>query len=90
MKNSFTLKITTLTISVFIQTVPKMETVSCAAIQHNTKITKRLPSSISIYSAESKAIDLALNIITQTESTKFIIFFCLFISLNIPKKPKPE
>ena len=42
--------------------------------QHNTKITKRLPSSTSIYTAEAKAIDLALNIITQTKPTKFIIF----------------
>ena len=49
--------------------------VSYAAIQHNTKITKRLPCSTSIYSAEAKAIDLALNIITQTESIKFIFFF---------------
>ena len=39
--------------------------VSCAAIQHNTKITKQLPNSTSIYSAETKAIDLALNIITN-------------------------
>ena len=37
-------------------------------------ITKRLPNSTSIYRAEAKAIDIALNIITQTESTKFIIF----------------
>ena len=49
--------------------------ISCAAIQHNTKITKRFPNSTSIFSTEAKAIDLALNIITQTESTKFIIFF---------------
>ena len=49
--------------------------VSCAAIQHHTKITKQLPNRTSIYSAKVKAIDLAFNFITQTESTKFIIFF---------------
>ena len=37
-------------------------------------LSERLLSSTSIYSAEAKAIDLALNIITQTKSTKFIIF----------------
>ena len=66
--------------------------VSYAAIQHNTKIIKRLPSSTSIYSVElasTLAIDLALNIITQTESTKFIIFSDS-ISPNIPKKKKKK
>ena len=56
--------------------------VSCAATQHTTKITKRLPSSSSIYGVETKAVDLALNIITQTESTELIIFFWLLTSLK--------
>ena len=64
--------------------------VSCTAIQHNTKITKRLPNSTSIYSAEAKTIDLALNIIKQTESTKLIIFSDSLSVLTSLKKTKPR
>ena len=89
MKNSFTLKITASQPYPYLYRWFQKQKVSCAAIQHNAKIAKQLPNSTSINSAEPKAIDLALNIITQTESTKFIIFFWFFISPNIPKKTKP-
>ena len=74
MKNSFTLKVTAQPYPYLYWPFQKWKQYR-TAIQHNTKITKQLPNSTSIYCAESKAIDLALNIITQTESIKFIIFF---------------
>ena len=54
--------------------------VSCTVVQHNSKIAKCLPNSTSIFSAEAKVIVLALNIITQIKSTKFI-FFSDFLSV---------
>ena len=54
-----------------------------------SNIIPRLPNSTSIDSAEAKAIDLALNIITQTESTKFIIFSDSLSVLTSLKKTKP-
>ena len=76
MKNSFLLKNNCPShIRIYTDGSKNGEKVSCAAIQHNTKITKRLPNSTTIYSAEAKAIDWTLNFITQTEATKFIIFF---------------
>ena len=87
MKNSFNLKITAPNhIRIYTDGSKNGNKVSCTAIQHNTKIIKQLPNSTSIYSAEAKAIDLALNIIIQTESPNSSFFFFLTIGPNIPKK----
>ena len=55
----------------------------------NTKITKWLPNSSFIYSVESKAIDLALNFITQIEFTKFIFSGSLSVLRSL-KKQQPK
>ena len=49
--------------------------VGCAAISQKKKETlKRLPNEASIYSAETTAIDLAMNIIANHKASKFIIY----------------
>ena len=48
--------------------------VGCAAIISNISIKQRLPSNASIFTAEVKAIDLALDAITESENEHFIIF----------------
>ena len=63
--------------------------VLCAAIRHNTKITKWLPSSTSIYSAEAKATDLALNIIAQTEFNIFSDSLSVLTFLKNPNLDNP-
>ena len=46
-----------------------------AAAVYGTKVKKcRLPNKSSIFSAEVKAIDLALDLVQQSDSTRFIIF----------------
>ena len=49
--------------------------VGCAAVFQNQELLKRLPNESSIYSAEVIAIDLAMNIIANHKSSKFIIYF---------------
>ena len=48
--------------------------VGCAAIINNISIKQRLPSNASIFTAEIKAIDLALDAIAESEDDHFIIF----------------
>ena len=48
--------------------------VSCAVVFQNQELLKRLPNESSIYSAEVIAIDLAMNIIANHKSSKFIIY----------------
>ena len=48
--------------------------VGCAAIINNISIKQRLPSNASIFTAEIKAIDLALDAIGESEDDHFIIF----------------
>ena len=45
-----------------------------AAVFQNQELLKRLPNESSIYSAEAIAIDLAMNIIANHKSSKFIIY----------------
>ena len=47
--------------------------VGCAAIINYISIKQRLPSNASIFTAEVKAIDLALDAITESEDDHFII-----------------
>ena len=46
--------------------------VGCAAVFQNQELLKRLPNESSIYSAKVIAIDLAMNIIANHKSSKFI------------------
>ena len=48
--------------------------VGCAAVFQNQELLKRLPNESSIYSAEAIAIDLAVNILANPKSSKFIIY----------------
>ena len=48
--------------------------VGYAAVFQNQELLKRLPNESSIYSAKVIAIDLAMNIITNHKSSKFIIY----------------
>ena len=48
--------------------------VGCAAVFQNQELLKRVPNESSIYSAEVIAIDLAMNIIANHKSSKFIIY----------------
>ena len=48
--------------------------VGCAAVFQNQELLKRLPNESSIYGAEVIAIDLAINIIANHKSSKFIIY----------------
>ena len=48
--------------------------VGCAAIINNISIKQRLPSNASIFTAEIKAIDLALDAIAESDDDHFIIF----------------
>ena len=47
---------------------------ACAAVLSKTVFKKALPMKSSIFTAEARAIDLALNIITKSKHKKFIIF----------------
>ena len=46
----------------------------CAAVFQNQELLKCLPNESSIYSTEAIAIDLAMNIIANYKSSKFIIY----------------
>ena len=48
--------------------------VGCAAICQNQELLKHLPNKSSIYSVEAIAIDFAMNIIVNHNSSKFIIY----------------
>ena len=48
--------------------------VGCAAVFQNQQLLKRLPNESSIYCAEAIVIDLAMNIIANHKSSKFIIY----------------
>ena len=47
---------------------------ACAAVLNKTVLKKALPMESSIFTAEARAIDLALNIISKSKNKKFIIF----------------
>ena len=48
--------------------------VGCAAVFQNQELLKRLPNESLIYSAEAIALNLAMNIIANHKSSKFIIY----------------
>ena len=48
--------------------------VGCVAVFQNQELSKGLPNESSIYSAKAIAIDLAMNIIANHKSSKFIIY----------------
>ena len=66
--------------------------VGCAAIINNISIKQRLPSNASIFTAEMKAIDLALDAIAESEDDHFIIFsdsLSVLLSLQNKKMDNP-
>ena len=66
--------------------------VGCAAIINNISIKQRLPSNASIFTAEIKAIDLALDAIAESEDDHFIIFsdsLSVLLSLENKKLDNP-
>ena len=66
--------------------------VGCAAIISNISIKQRLPSNASIFTAEIKAIDLALDAIAESEDDHFIIFsdsLSVLLSLENKKLDNP-
>ena len=66
--------------------------VGCAAIISNISIKQRLPSNASIFTAEIKAIDLALDAIAESEDDHFIIFsdsLSVLLSLENTKLDNP-
>ena len=67
--------------------------IGCEAIINNISIKQKLPSNSSIFTAEIKAIDLALDAITESEDDHFIIFsdsLSVLLSLNNKKLDKPQ
>ena len=48
--------------------------VGCAAVFQNQELLKHLPNESAIYSAEAIAIELAMNILANRKSSKFIIY----------------
>ena len=66
--------------------------VGCAAIINNISIIQRLPSNASIFTAEIKAIDLALDAIAESDDDHFIIFsdsLSVLLSLENKKLDNP-
>ena len=61
-----------------------------AAAVYGTKVKNRLPNKSSIFSAEIKAIDLALDLVEHTDSTRFIIFSDSLSSLQALHNQKLE
>ena len=60
--------------------------VGCAAVFQNEELLKRLLKQSSIYIAEDITIDLAVNIIANHKSSKFIIYSdSKFINTSHPK-----
>ena len=53
--------------------------VGCAVISDNHSIMQRIPDDLSIFTAEAKAIDLALDCISTCDANnKFILYFIFF------------
>ena len=66
--------------------------VGCAAIINYISIKRRLPNNASIFTAEIKAIDLALDAIAESEDDHFIIFsdsLSVLLSLENKKLDNP-
>ena len=72
-RTSLTSKTTSQTTTTSIQIDPNRIKVGCAALFQNQELLKCLPNETSIYSAEAIAIDLAMNIIANHKSSKFIV-----------------
>ena len=65
---------------------------ACAAVLNKTVLKKALPRESSIFTAEARAIDLALNIISKSKHKKFIIFsdsLSVLLSLRHKKFKNP-
>ena len=66
--------------------------VGCAAIFKDTHLKQRLPDNASIFTAELKAIDLALDAVSESEDREFIIFsdsLSVLVSLQNKKLDNP-
>ena len=66
--------------------------VGCAAIVNNLTIKERLPSNASIFTSEIRAIDLALDVVSESEDDYFIIFsdsLSVLLSLHNMKVDNP-
>ena len=66
--------------------------VGCAAIVNNLTIKERLPSNASIFTSEIRAIDLALDVVSESEDDYFIIFsdsLSVLLSLHNMKLDNP-
>ena len=59
---------------------------ACAAVLNKTVLKKALPKESSIFTAEARAIDLALNIISKSKHKKFIFSDSLSILLSLRNK----
>ena len=70
------------------------ERVGCAVLRENDHQTMRIPDSSSIFTAEAKAIDLALDLVDSCNShDKFIIFsdsFSVLQALNHTSSKNPQ
>ena len=66
------------------------EKVSCAVIFPNFLDSIRLPDNSSIFTAEAKAIDIAIYHIRNQEEKQFIIFSDCALCSKITKKFKPS
>lgn len=67
--------------------------VGCAYISKDAQQTLRLPDGSSIFTAEAKAIDLALDYITSARFKKFVIFsdsLSVLKALNHPSSKNPQ
>ena len=65
---------------------------ACVAVLNKTILKKALPIESSIFTAEARAIDLALNIILKSKHKKFMIFsdsLSVFLSLRNKKFQNP-
>ena len=61
--------------NIFIQTDLKMKKVGCAAAKYDDCKKMHIPDGSSVFTAEAKAIDLALDFVnTCTYTNKFVIF----------------
>lgn len=68
------------------------EKVACAAVNQSSTSSLRLPDDSSIFSAEVKAIDLALSFISDHDNNKFILFsdsLSVLKSLTHPNHSNP-
>ena len=70
----------------------KDDRVGCGLIINNLSIKQRLPCNASIFTAEVKAIDLAVDIIDESDDDHFIIFsdsLAVLLSLHNKKMRRP-